>query len=170
MRGPQVKTPLPLLLLLLLLTSLTGTAFCEEDVSTKPTSEPKVASETESQVTAEGSGHHGSGDEPASPSTDEYEGSGEDQTDEGFGLMTFLIPAALAVVIIGMIVCGILIKRRCNKKLPEQSKEDQYLDGSSTDKVPMPMFEEDVPSVLELEMEELDQWMKKDCVHPSFTC
>lgn len=26
----------------------------------------------------------------------------------------------------------------------------------------MPMFEEDVPSVLELEMEELDQWMKKD--------
>lgn len=25
-----------------------------------------------------------------------------------------------------------------------------------------PMFEEDVPSVLELEMEELDQWMKKD--------
>lgn len=24
------------------------------------------------------------------------------------------------------------------------------------------MFEEDVPSVLELEMEELDQWMKKD--------
>lgn len=25
-----------------------------------------------------------------------------------------------------------------------------------------PMFEEDVPSVLELEMEELDEWMKKD--------
>ena len=25
-----------------------------------------------------------------------------------------------------------------------------------------PMFEEDVPSVMELEMEELDQWMKKD--------
>lgn len=25
-----------------------------------------------------------------------------------------------------------------------------------------PMFEEDVPSVLELEMEELDQWMIKD--------
>lgn len=25
-----------------------------------------------------------------------------------------------------------------------------------------PMFEEDVPSVLELEMEELDQWMKKE--------
>lgn len=62
------------------------------------------------------------------------------------------------------------------------------MDGSSTEKVPMyvilmpmflrllyfrllivftvcdfrPMFEEDVPSVLELEMEELDDWMKKD--------
>uniref|UniRef100_A0A3Q2CPM5 Uncharacterized protein n=1 Tax=Cyprinodon variegatus TaxID=28743 RepID=A0A3Q2CPM5_CYPVA len=29
-----------------------------------------------------------------------------------------------------------------------------------------PMFEEDVPSVLELEMDELDQWMKKD----NFSC
>lgn len=35
------------------------------------------------------------------------------------------------------------------------------------------MFEEDVPSVLELEMEELDQWMKKEGrflkTHKSFT-
>lgn len=61
-------------------------------------------------------------------------------------------------------VCGIFMNRRWNQKVRNQElrKEDPYLDGSSTEKVPMPMFEEDVPSVLELEMEEMDQWMKKD--------
>ncbi|CAJ1052520.1 transmembrane protein 154 isoform X1 [Xyrichtys novacula] len=84
--------------------------------------------------------------------------------DEGLGPIIILIPVVLVVVIIGMIVCGILINRRWNNKARDQElrKEDPYLDGSSTEKVPMPMFEEDVPSVLELEMEELDQWMKKD--------
>ncbi|XP_034044673.1 transmembrane protein 154 isoform X6 [Thalassophryne amazonica] len=41
-------------------------------------------------------------------------------------------------------------------------KEDVFLEESSSEKVPMPMFEEDVPSVLELEMDELDGWIKKD--------
>ncbi|XP_044046591.1 transmembrane protein 154 [Siniperca chuatsi] len=85
-------------------------------------------------------------------------------TEEGLIPMIILIPVVLAVVIIGMIVCGIFINRRWNKKVKNQElqREDPYLDGYSTEKVPMPMFEEDVPSVLELEMEELDQWMKKD--------
>ncbi|XP_041790404.1 transmembrane protein 154 isoform X1 [Chelmon rostratus] len=84
--------------------------------------------------------------------------------DEGLSPIIILIPVVLVVVIIGMIVCGIFINRRWNNKARDQElrKEDPYLDGSSTEKVPMPMFEEDVPSVLELEMEELDQWMKKD--------
>ncbi|XP_076003839.1 transmembrane protein 154 isoform X1 [Genypterus blacodes] len=75
-----------------------------------------------------------------------------------------LIPVVLAVLIISMIVGGILIHRRCIKKVnhADHTKEDLYLDGSSTEKVPMPMFEEDVPSVLELEMEDLDQWMSND--------
>ncbi|KAM8773286.1 transmembrane protein 154 isoform 2-T2 [Acanthopagrus schlegelii] len=94
------------------------------------------------------------------PSTD---GGGEGQ--EGLSTIIILIPVVLVVVIIGMIMCGIFINRRWNSKAKSQelNKEDPYLDGSSTEKVPMPMFEEDVPSVLELEMEELDQWMKKDC-------
>ncbi|XP_070840294.1 transmembrane protein 154 isoform X2 [Chaetodon trifascialis] len=83
---------------------------------------------------------------------------------EALSPIIILIPVVLVVVIIGMIVCGIFINRRWNKKSRDQElrKADPYLDGSSTEKVPMPMFEEDVPSVLELEMEELDQWMKKD--------
>ncbi|KAL7403740.1 hypothetical protein ABVT39_004365 [Epinephelus coioides] len=84
--------------------------------------------------------------------------------EEGLSLIIILIPVVLVVLIICMIVCGIFINRRWNEKARNQElrKEDPYLDESSTEKVPMPMFEEDVPSVLELEMEELDQWMKTD--------
>ncbi|XP_035855995.1 transmembrane protein 154 isoform X2 [Sander lucioperca] len=84
--------------------------------------------------------------------------------EEDLSSISILIPVVLVVLIISMIVCGIFIHCRCNQKVRDQElgKKDPYLDGSSTEKVPMPMFEEDVPSVLELEMEELGQWMKKD--------
>ncbi|XP_071361046.1 transmembrane protein 154 isoform X2 [Trachinotus anak] len=84
--------------------------------------------------------------------------------EQNLGLIIILVLVVLVVVIIGMIVCGIFISRRWNNKSTNQElrQEDPYLDESNTEKVPMPMFEEDVPSVLELEMEELDQWMKKD--------
>lgn len=42
-----------------------------------------------------------------------------------------------------------------------QKKEKKY-DSQSFFASFRPMFEEDVPSVLELEMEALDEWMKKD--------
>lgn len=197
MRVPRLKTPL---LLLLLLTSLTGTALCQEDDGTDPeigTEEEEEESNPESAdyVTTEipvtipsltESGDpdqadenpedHGSGQTPiysdgiddVSPITTEYsnvtDGTSLQEEEEGLSPIIILIPVVLVVLIIGMIVCGIFINRRWNKKARNQelSKEDPYLDGSSTEKVPMPMFEEDVPSVLELEMEELDQWMKKD--------
>ncbi|KAM4583702.1 transmembrane protein 154 isoform 2-T2 [Odontesthes bonariensis] len=193
MRGPQVKTPL---LLLLLLTSLTGTAFCQDshtgdDQTTQaPDNEPEADGDPDTPDTPDTSGtpdaelsptdnvtpdaveegeENGSGD----PSTEENPTSQDYKSvlstpqideDDGFGLTTILIPVGLVVAIVGMIVCGIFIQRNRNKKVINQgmSKEDPYLEGSSTEKVPMPMFEEDVPSVLELEMEELDQWMKKD--------
>ncbi|XP_062291197.1 transmembrane protein 154 isoform X1 [Scomber scombrus] len=84
--------------------------------------------------------------------------------DECLSPIIILVPVVLVVVIIGIIVCCIFLKRRWKQKAESQDlrKEDPYLDGPDTEKVPMPMFEEDVPSVMELEMEELDQWMKKD--------
>ncbi|XP_037621337.1 transmembrane protein 154 isoform X1 [Sebastes umbrosus] len=103
------------------------------------------------------------GDGQSEPTVDPT-GTTEPKPDDGLGIIIILIPVVLVVVIIGMIVCGIFINRRWKNKERNQElrKEDPYLDGSSTEKVPMPMFEEDVPSVLELEMEELGQWMKKD--------
>ncbi|XP_028458348.1 transmembrane protein 154 isoform X2 [Perca flavescens] len=96
--------------------------------------------------------------------TDLHSNKTTNEGDNGLSPIIILIPVVLVVVIISMIVCGIFIHRRCNQKVRDQElgKEDPYLDGSSIEKVPMPMFEEDVPSVLELEMEELGQWMKKD--------
>lgn len=197
MRGPRLKTPL--LLLLLLLTSLTGTALCQEDDGTDPEygveegeEEPNVEPEdyvttdipettpslTEISATdqaddnqeehSSGAPIYSDGIDDGSPITTDYSNvtdwtSGPEE-EEGLSPIIILIPVVLVVLIIGMIVCGIFINRRWNNKARNQelSKEDPYLDGSSTEKVPMPMFEEDVPSVLELEMEELDQWMKKD--------
>ncbi|XP_013876143.1 transmembrane protein 154 isoform X3 [Austrofundulus limnaeus] len=179
MRGPRLKTPL-LLLLLLLLSSLTEKAFSqdgEEDDDTESTQEPEET-ETELPVTQQ-QVDNTMETQPTSASSlldlDQMEGTADSgsgssaddlaEEEKELDLLTILIPAILGVVLLVAIVCGtVIIKRQCSKNSTsqEQSKEDPYLDGSSTEKVPMPMFEEDVPSVLELEMDELDKWMQKD--------
>ncbi|XP_030586720.1 transmembrane protein 154 isoform X2 [Archocentrus centrarchus] len=178
MRAPRVKAPL--LLLLLLLTALTGTVFCQDDddAPVEPsvtvdqdlgsnTTETVASGEDEDAVTVETPVLLQDGCLQTEDSTEgNCSGTVTTTTEELPELdpIIIIIPIALVVFIIGMIVCGICITCKWNKKKrnPDLSKEDPYLDGSSTEKVPMPMFEEDVPSVLELEMEELDQWMKKD--------
>uniref|UniRef100_A0AAX7VJ71 Transmembrane protein 154 n=1 Tax=Astatotilapia calliptera TaxID=8154 RepID=A0AAX7VJ71_ASTCA len=140
MSTPRVKVPL--LLLLLLTTVLPGTGFGQEEME-----------------------QSGSGNDTVTTVATSIDENSMDETESsGLDPIIIIIPAVLVVLIICMIVCGIFINRRWNKQKrnPDLSKEDPYLDGSSTEKVPMPMFEEDVPSVLELEMEELDEWMKKD--------
>ncbi|XP_056137083.1 transmembrane protein 154 [Lampris incognitus] len=84
--------------------------------------------------------------------------------EESLNPIIVLVPVVLVVVIIAMVVGGIIISRRWNRKLSDADarQKDPYLDDGSTERVPMPMFEEDVPSVLELEMDELDQWMNRD--------
>ncbi|KAL3996644.1 THO complex subunit 7 [Sarotherodon galilaeus] len=178
MSTPRVKVPL--LLLLLLTTVLPGTGFGQDEIdepmermeqsgSDKLESEAvtTAATDTNADITQTSTGTvgvnaEGSGSSSVTTSIDE---DSMDPTEPpGPDPIIIIIPAVLAAVIICMIVCGIFINRRWNKQKrnPDPNKEDPYLDGSSTEKVPMPMFEEDVPSVLELEMEELDEWMKKD--------
>ncbi|KAM9314929.1 transmembrane protein 154 isoform 3-T3 [Pholidichthys leucotaenia] len=164
MRAPRVKTQL----LLLLLTTLTWTAFCEDGETVEETAGTviPVSSTTSLEVLI-------SPQTPTLPlefttenngiSTNMAEGGTPDDPPD-MTLIYIVIPLVLVAIIIAMIACGIFICRRMNRKVKnkEMNKQDQYLDDSSTEKVPMPMFEEDVPSVLELEMHELDQWMKKD--------
>ncbi|KAK5899148.1 hypothetical protein CesoFtcFv8_008656 [Champsocephalus esox] len=189
MRGPGLKTPL-LLLLLLLGTVFCQEEDDEnvEDTDIEPgeepgeaepgaNGEPEVPDVSESTLPPDlttiysnveitigeeqdGSGRYFSGLYEDFNTTD----SNDLEPDEGLGLLIIVIPVVLVVLIIAFIVFCIFINRRWkqNQMNQELRKEDPYLDGSSTEKVPMPMFEEDVPSVLELEMEELDNWMRND--------
>ncbi|XP_008315060.1 transmembrane protein 154 isoform X2 [Cynoglossus semilaevis] len=189
MRGLWLKSPL---LLLLLLITVTGTVLSqpeteanEEEVEKESTDDPdpteykpdisEPLSTTVSDTTLapelpaseepviRGSGEEGSG----------VFGSGETSTsetatpeEEELNLTFIIIPAVVGLVVIAIvsIVLGLFLRRWLNQKHRGEDLKinDPYLDESGAEKVPMPMFEEDVPSVLELEMEELDQWMKKD--------
>ncbi|XP_059409206.1 transmembrane protein 154 isoform X2 [Carassius carassius] len=68
-----------------------------------------------------------------------------------------IVPVVLTLVIITVIVCVVMIYRRWRIK-----GTDPYLDHEDHGKVPMPMFEDDIPSVMELEMEDIENWMAKD--------
>uniref|UniRef100_A0A1A8LBC3 Transmembrane protein 154 n=1 Tax=Nothobranchius pienaari TaxID=704102 RepID=A0A1A8LBC3_9TELE len=188
MRSPWLKTPQMLVVLVLVLSGLTGKAFCikKEDISpsdlpynrTTPkqsgvnskfqdaVSNWTTGTPTKAPHTLDLEAEVISGDVESDPMDLEPVNSTTPSEEEDGTLdpLIILIPVVLAVVIISVIVCGIYINRRCNHKEAKQelSKADPYLEASSTEKVPMPMFEEDVPSVLELEMDELDQWIKKD--------
>ncbi|KAJ4944399.1 hypothetical protein JOQ06_012943 [Pogonophryne albipinna] len=156
MRGPGLKTPLLLLLLLL------GTVFYVFESTLPPDlTATYVNVETTIGEEQDGSGRYFSGLYNEESNTTD---STDLEPDEGLGLLIILIPVVLVVLIIAFIVFCIFMNRRWkqNQMNQELRKEDPYLDGSSTEKVPMPMFEEDVPSVLELEMEELDNWMRTD--------
>ncbi|XP_056892869.1 transmembrane protein 154 isoform X4 [Takifugu flavidus] len=150
MRGSRVKRTLLLLFLLLL---SAGTVLCQDEENDEA-AEAGTDEDTSAVEPAEG-------DASTDGETDPDVVSEEDQS---LSPTIILIAVGLGMLIIAAIVGGIVISRRCNAKAKKRGlkEEDPYLDGSPGEKVPMPMFEEDVPSVLELEMEELDQWMQQD--------
>ncbi|XP_043105550.1 transmembrane protein 154 [Puntigrus tetrazona] len=81
---------------------------------------------------------------------------------EDLNLVMIIIPLALTLVVIAVVMCVVVIYRRWRIKVAEHTKEDPYLDQGDHEKVPMPMFDDDIPSVMELEMEDLENWMVKD--------
>ncbi|XP_029706482.1 transmembrane protein 154 isoform X2 [Takifugu rubripes] len=173
MRGSRVKRTLLLLFLLLL---SAGTVLCQDEdndeaaeaVTDEDTSAVEPAEGDASTEPVPDDSETTTALEP--PPTDEETIDGEtdpdvvSEEDQSLSPTIILIPVGLVMLIIAAIVGGIVISRRCNAKAKKRGlkEEDPYLDGSPGEKVPMPMFEEDVPSVLELEMEELDQWMQQD--------
>ncbi|KAK6324773.1 hypothetical protein J4Q44_G00041150 [Coregonus suidteri] len=185
-RGHREMTPPSFLLLLALTACLAGTVFCQDDEDTNtvedpetendaviptvsdatPTPEPYVSTESPSEG-YETKAETGSGDSPGVNLQDEDNlKSSEAPLEESLSHTFILVPVVLVVIIIAMVVGIIIINRRWKQKEKSNSdnvEEDKYLHGSDdTEKVPMPMFEDDVPSVLEMEMEDLEQWMTKD--------
>ncbi|XP_024254607.2 transmembrane protein 154 isoform X2 [Oncorhynchus tshawytscha] len=187
-RGHREMTPSSIMLLLALTACLAGTVFCqgEEDTSTveetqtesyagfsvippvsdaTPTPDSYLSSESPSEG-YETEAEAGSGFSPGVNLEGEDHQSSEAPLEDSLSLTFVMVPVVLVVVIIAMVVGVVIINRRWNRKGKSNSdhvEEDKYLHGSDdTEKVPMPMFEDDVPSVLELEMEDLEQWMNKD--------
>ncbi|XP_051763559.1 transmembrane protein 154 isoform X3 [Ctenopharyngodon idella] len=131
------------------------------------TSQPEGADpEINGDVAGSGDGSH-QGSPPNSGSVDNEEtqptiGTDKDAVTEDFNLVIMIIIAlVLTLVIIAVIVCVVMIYRRGRIKVAG-TKEDPYLDHEDHEKVPMPMFEDDIPSVMELEMEDLENWISKD--------
>ncbi|XP_035621112.1 transmembrane protein 154-like isoform X1 [Oncorhynchus keta] len=188
-RGHREMTPSSIMLLLALTACLAGTVFCQGDEDTSiveetqtendawfsviptvsdatPTPDSYLSSESPSEG-YETEAESGSGFSPGvNIEGEDHPKSSEAPLEDSLSLTFVLVPVVLVVVIIAMVVGVVIIKRRWNRKGKSNSdnvEEDNYLHGSDdTEKVPMPMFEDDVPSVLELEMEDLEQWMNKD--------
>ncbi|XP_056418680.1 transmembrane protein 154 isoform X2 [Hyla sarda] len=70
----------------------------------------------------------------------------------GSDLISILIYATPAIILILLIPIIILIVRRKRRK---KQQEDVPIDED----VKSPIFEEDTPSVMEIEMDDLDKWM-----------
>ncbi|XP_074679121.1 transmembrane protein 154 isoform X2 [Strix aluco] len=64
-------------------------------------------------------------------------------------ILIYIIPIALLVLLILLIIFFVIHHKR------KKSKQDEL----GSENVKSPIFEEDTPSVMEIEMEELDKWM-----------
>uniref|UniRef100_A0A8D0CEN5 Transmembrane protein 154-like n=1 Tax=Scleropages formosus TaxID=113540 RepID=A0A8D0CEN5_SCLFO len=84
------------------------------------------------------------------------------EDDQADSLVVMVAIPLVLLVLIALVVTGFFICRRRKASSFRDGREDQFLAGSNEEKVPMPMFEDDVPSVLELEMEDLEKWIVKD--------
>ncbi|XP_053533651.1 transmembrane protein 154 isoform X1 [Ictalurus punctatus] len=108
----------------------------------------------------------GSVDDTTVASPEQNNTSPEDADEEENDLQTVFIIIAVGlilVLVLAAIVAGLLIARRRRKQnTTDPEKDDPYLDDEDGEKVPMPMFEDDMPSVMELEMEDFEKWMIKE--------
>ncbi|NXC16614.1 TM154 protein, partial [Corythaeola cristata] len=64
-------------------------------------------------------------------------------------ILLYIVPVAVLVLLILLIIFFVIHHKR------KKSKQDEL----GSENVKSPIFEEDTPSVMEIEMEELDKWM-----------
>eukprot|EP00069_Balaena_mysticetus_P011537 bmy_07155T0 len=96
----------------------------------------------------------------------------EDAGQLEFILMVLIPLIVLAVLLLSVILFVIYHKRKRNKQEPSSQGSQSALQthhlGSENMKVPI--FEEDTPSVMEIEMEELDRWMNSMNRNANYEC
>ncbi|KAB0362712.1 hypothetical protein FD754_006868 [Muntiacus muntjak] len=95
----------------------------------------------------------------------------EEDTDQLEFILMVLIPVILlSVLLLSAILIVIYHKRKRNKQEPSSQGSQSVLQTHElgSENVKVPIFEEDTPSVMEIEMEELDKWMnsmnRNDCL------
>ncbi|XP_041335877.1 transmembrane protein 154 isoform X2 [Pyrgilauda ruficollis] len=89
-------------------------------------------------------------DTQSSPSTEMNAVNDEDSLEAAEqSILIYVVPVALLVLLILLITFFVMHHKR------KKSKQDEL----GSENVKSPIFEEDTPSVMEIEMEELDKWM-----------
>ncbi|KFP66691.1 Transmembrane protein 154, partial [Cariama cristata] len=73
----------------------------------------------------------------------------QDSLEAEQSILIYVVPIALLVLLILLITFFVIHHKR------KKSKQDEL----GSENVKSPIFEEDTPSVMEIEMEELDKWM-----------
>ncbi|KFQ04677.1 Transmembrane protein 154, partial [Leptosomus discolor] len=86
----------------------------------------------------------------STPSTELNDTNNQDSLEAAEqSILIYVVPVALLVLLISLIVFFVIHHKR------KKSKQDEL----GSENVKSPIFEEDTPSVMEIEMEELDKWM-----------
>ncbi|XP_048798468.1 transmembrane protein 154 [Lagopus muta] len=83
-----------------------------------------------------------------SPELSDTSSNGSLETEEP-SVLTYAVPAVVLALLVLLVIIFIIVHNR------KKSKQDEL----GSENVKSPIFEEDTPSVMEIEMEELDKWM-----------
>ncbi|NXC89909.1 TM154 protein, partial [Cercotrichas coryphoeus] len=89
----------------------------------------------------------------SSPNTELNAVNDEDSLEAEQSILIYVVPVALLVLLISLITFFVMHHKR------KKSKQALLCDVFSPFLLSSPIFEEDTPSVMEIEMEELDKWM-----------
>ncbi|XP_055260476.1 transmembrane protein 154 isoform X2 [Moschus berezovskii] len=97
----------------------------------------------------------------------------EEDSDQLEFILIVLIPVILlSLLLLSAIFLVIYHKRKRNKQEPSSQGSQSVLQTHElgSESVKVPIFEEDTPSVMEIEMEELDKWMNSMNRNADYEC
>uniref|UniRef100_A0A4W2C0M2 Transmembrane protein 154 n=1 Tax=Bos indicus x Bos taurus TaxID=30522 RepID=A0A4W2C0M2_BOBOX len=96
----------------------------------------------------------------------------EDTEHLEFILMVLIPVLLLSLLLLSAILLVIYHKRKRNKQEPSSQGSQSVLQTHElgSENVKVPIFEEDTPSVMEIEMEELDKWMNSMNRNADYEC
>ncbi|KAI1238431.1 hypothetical protein IHE44_0013160, partial [Lamprotornis superbus] len=124
-----------------------------------PATSPSTVDDRE-PVLLTASATESSSETQSSPSTELNALNDEDSLEAEQSILIYIVPVALLVLLILFITFFVMHHKR------KKSKQDEL----GSENVKSPIFEEDTPSVMEIEMEELDKWMNSMNKNGDYEC